>query len=99
MRSQTQGVLMSVVVVAVTPGMTAEHYDAANLQPQGAALPDGCTAHIAGPVSVGWRVISVWDTEEQASAYGRTVVGPAIAAQGLTPTPPAVQPAHTVSFA
>ena len=29
------------------------------------ALPDGCQLHIAGPYENGWRVITVWDSEER----------------------------------
>jgi hypothetical protein len=28
-------------------------------------LPEGCVDHIAAPMDGGWRVITVWDSEEQ----------------------------------
>ena len=33
--------------------------------PRDDQLPDGCRVHIAGPIDGGWRVITVWDSEEQ----------------------------------
>ena len=32
---------------------------------EGGTLPDGCQVHIAGPIENGWRVITVWDSEER----------------------------------
>ncbi len=81
---------MSVIVIATTPGMDAAAYD--RTAHAGAGLPTGCTAHHAGPVEGGWRVVSIWDSAEQARDFGRTVLAPALAAEGLTPTPPEVSP-------
>jgi hypothetical protein len=31
----------------------------------GDQLPAGCRLHVAGPTESGWRVITVWDSEDQ----------------------------------
>jgi hypothetical protein len=83
---------MSVIVIATTPGMDAAAYDRTVGTRTG--MPPGCTAHHAGPVEGGWRVVSVWDSAEQAQKFGRTVLAPALAAEGLTPTPPEIAALH-----
>lgn len=57
---------MAVVVVNEIEGGNQGFYDQVNpkVMPDG-KLPDGCQAHIAGPVENGWRVITVWDSDEQ----------------------------------
>jgi hypothetical protein len=57
---------MAVVIVNEIEGGNQDFYDKVNPKVmEGGTLPDGCHAHIAGPVENGWRVISVWDSEEQ----------------------------------
>ncbi len=57
---------MAVVVVAEVPQMDQSLYDevSSRVMPDG-QLPEGCQLHIAGPSSGGWRVITLWDTDEQ----------------------------------
>jgi hypothetical protein len=57
---------MAVVVVAEVPQMDQSFYDevSARVTPDG-QLPEGCQLHIAGPSGGGWRVITVWDSDEQ----------------------------------
>jgi hypothetical protein len=57
---------MTVVIVNEIEGANQDFYDQVNpkVMPDG-NLPDGCQLHIAGPVDNGWRVITVWDSEEQ----------------------------------
>ena len=57
---------MAVVIVNEIEGANQDFYDQVNpkVMPDG-NLPDGCQLHIAGPVDNGWRVITVWDSEEQ----------------------------------
>ena len=57
---------MSVVVVNEIPQGSQDFYDRVNpkVMPDG-QLPEGCQLHIAGPSGGGWRVITVWDSEEQ----------------------------------
>jgi hypothetical protein len=85
---------MAVIVIAETPGLDAEGYERV-IKEQGhqvSELPAGCTAHFAGPVEGGWRVVAVWDSAEQVAEFGRTVLGPAMQRAGFTPSRPQVFP-------
>lgn len=74
---------MSVVVISVAPGIGAEQ-DAAML----AALdlennpPAGARLRIAGPTDVGWRIISLWDSQEDFDAFVRDRLAPVIEGAG-----------------
>lgn len=57
---------MAVVIVNELKGADQDFYDQASPKAMpGGKLADGCQVHIAGPIDGGWRVISVWDSEEQ----------------------------------
>jgi hypothetical protein len=57
---------MAVVIVNEIEGGNQDFYDQVNPKVMpGGQLPDGCQVHIAGPVDKGWRVITVWDSDEQ----------------------------------
>ena len=60
---------MAVVIVNEIAGGDQGLYDALKprTMPDG-RLPDGCSLRIAGPMDGGWRVITVWDSEEQFEA-------------------------------
>jgi hypothetical protein len=47
----------------------------------------GLVAHVAGPTSVGWRIIDVWETEESYIRFHEDRLNPAVevATRGLTP--------------
>jgi hypothetical protein len=88
---------MSVVVIATTPGMTAEQYDRSQEKMDLVdALPPGCTAHIAGPSPDGWRVVAVWDSAEALQRFATEKLRPALAALGVAPppAPPVIYPLH-----
>jgi hypothetical protein len=56
---------MAVVISNTITGGTEDMYEAVNAKVMSAnQLPEGCQVHIAGPVSDGWRVITVWDSED-----------------------------------
>jgi hypothetical protein len=78
---------MSVVVISVAPGVGAEQ-DAAMVA--GLDLesdpPAGGRLRIAGPTDAGWRIISVWDSEEDFDAFVRARLTPAFERAGR-PTP------------
>jgi hypothetical protein len=88
---------MSIVVIATTPGMTEELYDLSQ-QRMGlvGSLPDGCTAHLAGPGPDGWRVVAVWDTPEALERFATEQLRPTLAELGVPapPAPPVVYPLH-----
>jgi hypothetical protein len=87
---------MSIVVIATTPGMTAELYDRSqekmNLV---GTLPTGCTAHVAGPGPNGWQVVAVWDSADALQRFATDKLQPTLAELGVAPpTPPVIYPLH-----
>ena len=87
---------MSVIVIAETPCLDAGGYERI-VKEQGHRideLPAGCTAHFAGPAGGAWRVVAVWDSAEQVTEFGRTVLAPAMQRAGFTPSRPQVFPLH-----
>jgi hypothetical protein len=56
---------VTVVIVNEIEGANQDFYDQVNPKVMpGGELPAGCQVHIAGPMENGWRVISVWDSDE-----------------------------------
>jgi hypothetical protein len=74
---------MSVVIVNEIPGGDQSFYDevTGKTLPEG-QLPDGCQLHIAGPMDGGWRVITVWDSEEQFQDFRTQTLIPAMQETG-----------------
>jgi hypothetical protein len=74
---------MAVVVVNEIEGGNVELYDSVNpkVMPDG-NLPDGCQLHIAGPIENGWRVISVWDSDEKFQQFRNEKLIPAMQEAG-----------------
>jgi hypothetical protein len=57
---------MAIVIVNEIEGGNQDFYDQVNSRVMpGGNLPDGCQVHIAGPMENGWRVITVWDSDDQ----------------------------------
>ena len=88
---------MAIVVIATTPGMTADLYDESQRRMglEG-ALPAGCTQHIAGPGPDGWCVVAVWDSPEALHAFQTGTLAPTLTDLGVAPppAPPVVYPLH-----
>jgi hypothetical protein len=87
---------MAVVVVGQVPDQGA--YDEVSSRVlDNEQLPEGCRVHIAGPANGGFRVITVWDSEEQYERFRDEKLLPAIqeASGGNVDGPRAeVQPVH-----
>jgi hypothetical protein len=85
---------MAVVVVNDQQGGSQEIYDRTveKVMP-GGQLPDGCQLHIAGPGESGWRVITVWDSEEDFERFRNDTLMPALRDAGTTPNI-TVKPVH-----
>jgi hypothetical protein len=70
---------MAVVIVNEIEGGDQEFYEQVNPKVMpGGNLPDGCQVHIAGPVDNGWRVITVWDSDQQFEQFRNEKLIPAI---------------------
>ena len=70
---------MAVVIVNEIEGATQDFYEQVNPKVMpGGKLPDGCQLHIAGPVENGWRVITVWDSDERFQQFREEKLIPAI---------------------
>jgi hypothetical protein len=85
---------MAVVVVNEIPQGNQGLYDEVNPRVmEGGQLPDGCQLHIAGPSGGGWRVITVWDSEEQFQHFRDEKLIPALReAGGGDFVAPSIQP-------
>jgi hypothetical protein len=74
---------MAIVIVNEIEGGNQDFYEQVNPKVMpGGNLPDGCQLHIAGPVENGWRVITVWDSEDQFQQFRDEKLIPAIREAG-----------------
>jgi heme-degrading monooxygenase HmoA len=74
---------MAVVVVNEVEGGTQEFYDQVNSKVMpGQDLPDGAELHIAGPTENGWRVITVWESEEKFNQFRTETLIPTLKEAG-----------------
>jgi hypothetical protein len=74
---------MAVVIVNEIEGGNQEFYEQVNpkVMPDG-KLPEGCQLHIAGPIENGWRVITVWDSDERFQQFRKETLLPAMREAG-----------------
>ena len=89
---------MAVVVINEIPQRDQDFYEqvSAHVIP-GFRLPDGCQVHIAGPSSEGWRVITVWDSEEAFHQFRSEKLIPAmreVAGEDFSPPSVQLEPVH-----
>ena len=74
---------MAIVVVNEVEGGTQDFYEQVNgkVMSEG-RLPDGCQLHVAGPIDQGWRVITVWDSQEKFDQFRNEKLIPALREAG-----------------
>ena len=77
-----KGVRVSVLVIADIPGGTAEQ-DAALVKGMGLSEnpPSGASWRAAGPTSTGWRIVSLWDSQEDFDRFRTDRLTPTLQAQ------------------
>jgi hypothetical protein len=74
---------MAVVIVNEIEGGNQDFYDQVNPKVMpGGKLPEGCQVHIAGPMENGWRVITVWDSDERFQQFRDETLIPAMREAG-----------------
>ena len=89
---------MAIAVVTDTPGGLQERYDAVtahlNLEREPAA---GLILHAAGPIEGGWRVIDVWESEQDAHRFVQDRLRPALEQAGVADPPQiTITPLHSL---
>ncbi len=86
---------MAVAMMVDNPGGSQRDYDAVR-EKLGLETPAGGIFHVAGPSSNGgWRVIEVWESEEDARRFVKERLLPAFEAVGAPlPPPPQFWPVH-----
>lgn len=88
---------MAILVVAEAAGMTAEQ-DAAivkALDLEGSP-PGGGRIRMAGPTAAGWRIVSLWDSEEDFERFRNERLVPALTGAGRTLPPFEMWPIETI---
>jgi hypothetical protein len=79
---------MAVAMMVDNPNGSQEIYDRVREQ-LGLERPAGGIFHVAGPSpNGGWRVIEVWESEEDAKRFAAERLRPAFEAVGAPPPPP-----------
>jgi hypothetical protein len=79
---------MAIVMVFESPEVTAEIYDAVlNDMVQKFGAPKGRIFHVAGPTDSGWRVVDVWENQEEFDKFAREQIGPFLAKHGVKSQP------------
>jgi hypothetical protein len=87
-RTSTEEEAMPVAMVVDNPNGSQEIYDRVS-ELIGLDRPAGGVCHLAGPgPNGGWRVIEVFDSEQDARRFVQERVTPAIEAVGAEPPPP-----------
>jgi hypothetical protein len=89
---------MAVVVVGEMERGNQEIFDkiSGKVMPDG-GKPEGLQVQIAGPSGSGWRVITVWDSEDQFHKFRNERLLPAlrevVGEEGVAPEP-SIEPVH-----
>jgi hypothetical protein len=79
---------MAVAMLIDNPNGSQEIYEQLR-ERIGLDKPAGGIFHVAGPSpNGGWRVIEIWESEEEAKRFLAERLGPAAEASGAAPPPP-----------
>ena len=88
---------MAIGVLFEMPGVTQEQYDEViqKLEDAGEGMPPGRIYHVSGPTEDGWRVVDVWESQEQFERFGQTLM-PLLEETGFPSFEPELCPVHNV---
>ncbi len=87
---------MPIAMLVENPRVTREIYDEIRTR-IGRDVPAGGYVHVAGEGPNGWRVIEVWESEDDARRFLQEELAPALADIGVEGPPPTPQfwPVHS----
>ena len=88
---------MAVGLIFEVPGVTQEQYDTAAQQVDAGGPMTGCLVHVAGPMEGGWRVIEVWESQEDSDRFFRERLQPVLERVGIPLVEPKVFPVHALA--
>jgi hypothetical protein len=93
---------MAIAVISDFPGGTAEQDEArqrrmnvADGQLTAANTPKGALGRLAGPIEGGWRVISLFESQEDWEAFRREQLDPMFQQMGIAAPPVQIWPLHS----
>jgi hypothetical protein len=77
---------MAICMIVENPDQSEEQAGRvlAHVRGTGPVPPEGARLMLAGPADAGWRVISVWDSEEARDRFFAERLAPAYAEAGLS---------------
>jgi hypothetical protein len=77
---------MAICLIVENPAQSAEQSEQvlAHVRSTGPVPPEGARLMLAGPADPGWRVISVWDSNEARERFFAERLAPAYAEAGLS---------------
>lgn len=77
---------MAICLIVENPDQSQEQAEQvlAYVRRTGPVPPEGARLMLAGPANPGWRVISVWDSEEARDRFFSERLGPAYKEAGLS---------------
>ena len=79
---------MAIGIVFDGPGVTQAQYEQALAEVvPGGVLPPGMLYHAAGPTDQGWRVMEVWNSQEDAQRFFDETLAQALQRAGITVQP------------
>jgi hypothetical protein len=78
---------MAIAVRMTFAGASVADYERTHELVVAEGAPVGLLLHTAGPVATGWQVIDVWESTAAFEAFQTNVLGPRLAAAGLTTRP------------
>ena len=90
---------MAYVRLFDNPEGTQEQYDAARdrLGVTAENMPEGAVLHVAGPSPTGgWRVVEVWESEDQARKFDEETLLPLLQSVGVERPEPQTWPVHNL---
>src|SRR3954470_21489711 len=88
---------MPIAMLMEIPGCTQQQYDDVMAELRLEGMPEGGILHVAAPMEGGWRVLDVWESQEQFDRFYEAKLHDALVKNNVsTDGPPKFAPVHNV---